>query len=190
MKIGLYFGSFNPIHIGHMMLANYIVEFGEVDEVWFVVSPQNPFKERRTLLDENFRYDIVYEAIKDESRFKVSNIEFGLNKPSFTSDTLVALCEKFPFHEFTLIMGEDNLTSFKKWKNVDYILKNYEILVYPRHGEMKNELINHPKVTLIDAPKIEISSSFIRKAIKDKKDVSWFLPANAWELIDKAGYYL
>ena len=190
MKVGLYFGSFNPIHIGHMALANYIVEFAEVDEVWFVVSPQNPFKERKSLLDENFRYDIVYEAIKGDSRFKVSNIEFGLSKPSFTCDTLVALKEKHPQNEFSLIMGEDNLTGLHKWKNADYILKYFNILVYPRFGASLSDLHKHPKVKLIDAPKIEISSSFIRKSIQDKKDVSWFLPLNSWLLIDKEGFYI
>lgn len=189
-KIALFFGSFNPIHIGHLALANYLVEFTEVDELWFVVSPQNPHKNKSSLLDANLRYDMVYETIKDDSRFKVSNVEFSLPKPSYTCDTLVHLEEKFPENNFYLIIGADNLTNFHKWKNYEFILTNFPLLVYPRNEAVNlNTFSLSGNITLLQAPKIEISSSFIRKSIHNKKLINHFLHATTWKLIKKHGYY-
>jgi len=171
MKIGLYFGSFNPVHIGHMAIANYILEFSEIDKLWFVVSPQNPMKNKASLLAENHRYELLNLAITDVSKYKVCTVEFNMPKPSYTIDTLTYLTEKYPENKFYLIMGADNLASFKKWKNYDVILKNYKILVYPRPGFDDLKLLSHKNIIKVNAPLIEISSSFIRKAIKQKIDV-------------------
>jgi nicotinate-nucleotide adenylyltransferase len=189
MRIGLFFGSFNPIHIGHMALANYMVEYTEIEQLWFVVSPQNPFKKKASLLDENARYDLIYESIREDARFRVSNIEFQLDRPSYTADTLVHLKEKFPEHQFYLIMGQDNVPTFHKWKNSEFISDNFEVLVYPRNGSPidEKELPKNFKIT--EAPDIEVSASFIRNAISQGKDVSWFVPRSAWEIIDQFGYY-
>lgn len=189
MKIGLFFGSFNPVHIGHMAMANYMVEYTEIDQLWFVVSPQNPFKNKASLLDENARYDLIFETIKNDRRFRVSNIEFQLEKPSYTSDTLVHLKEKFPKHEFSLIMGEDNVPSFHKWKNSDFITENFSVLVYPRKGSALTSDALPKNFTLTEAPDIEVSASFIRNAIAEGKDVSWFVPTAAWKIIDQFGFY-
>lgn len=189
MRVGLFFGSFNPIHVGHMVLANYMASFTDLDQVWFVVSPHNPLKEKSTLLHQNQRLHMVNLAIGDHSNLKSSNIEFNLPQPSYTIHTLVHLKEKFPNYEFALIMGADNLKSFHKWKNYEDILKNYYIYVYPRPGYDGGELINHPKVKMTDAPVIEISSTFIREAIKNKKDVSFFVPPTVWQYIDEMSFY-
>ena len=188
-EIGLFFGSFNPIHIGHLILANYIIEYTSMDELWFVVSPQSPFKKSNSLLPEIHRYAIVDRAIEDEDRFKVSNIEFKMPVPSYTIDTLANLTEKYPDYRFSLIMGQDNLTHLHKWKNIDFLLKEHKVYVYPRPSCKAGKLDNHSSIHLLDAPQVEISASFIRKAIQDKKDVSWFLPAKAWNYIDEMGFY-
>lgn len=187
-EIGLFFGSFNPIHIGHLILANYMVEYTDMDELWFVVSPQNPFKERKTLLPEIHRYAIVDRAIEEDDRFKVSNIEFNLPKPSYTVDTLAYLVEKHPNYEFSLIMGQDNLEHLHKWKNAAYLIENHLIYVYPRPN-CKSVNLQSSNINLLDAPMIEISASFIRKAIKDKKNVSWYLPKGASKYIEEMGFY-
>ncbi len=190
MQIGLFFGSFNPIHIGHLALANYIVENSVLQQIWFVISPQNPFKDKKNLLNENLRYDLVYETIKNDERFGVSNIEFYMPKPSYTAHTLVAFAEKFPQHQFSIIMGEDNLQSLHKWKNADFIQKNYNIYVYPRLNlDVENSAQNH-NVTRLNAPIIEISSSMIREGIKMGKKYNHLIPFQAWEIIEKNGYYL
>lgn len=189
MKIGLFFGSFNPIHIGHMALANYMLEFGGLDKVWFVVSPHNPHKEKASLLDEKHRLRLVDLAIGDNSKMKASDIEFKLPQPSYTVNTLAYLIEKYPSHEFSLIMGADNLANFHKWKNHEIILKQCELLVYPRPETDGGELRTHKKVKLIDAPLMEISSTFIRKAIKEKKDVRYFLPEATWKYIQEMHFY-
>ncbi|MCQ2374321.1 MAG: nicotinate-nucleotide adenylyltransferase [Salinivirgaceae bacterium] len=189
MLTGLYFGSFNPIHIGHLALANYITAYTDVDEVWFVVSPQNPFKQREQLLDDQQRLHLVNIALRDFPKFRSSNIEFSMPKPSYTIDTLAYLREKFPTHDFTLIMGEDNLVNFHKWKNADLILKDYSLTVYPRPNCTKTEMHNHPKVKLIDAPKIEISSSFIRQSIAEGRNVQFFVPEAVWKYIDEMNFY-
>jgi len=188
-KIGLYFGTFNPIHIGHLIIANHMANYTNLDEVWFVVSPHNPFKNKKNLLDDYARLEMVHRAIKDFDKLRVSDIEFGLTQPSYTVNTLAALTETFPDHNFSLIMGGDNLSTFYKWKNYEHILDNHELYVYPRLATMPGSLDNHERVNLVGAPIMQISSSFIRNAIKDKKDVRPMLPPNVWEYIDEMNYY-
>lgn len=188
-KTGLYFGSFNPIHIGHMAIANYMLEFTDLDEVWFVVSPLNPLKSKSTLLANHHRYAMVMRAVEDYHRYHVSNIEFSLPQPSYTINTLVALGEKYPGREFVLIMGSDNLDTFYKWKKPDVILQYYKLYVYPRPQHDGGELRLHPSVRWVDAPMMEISSSFIRDAIKHKKDIRFFLPEKVHQYIDEMGFY-
>lgn len=189
MHIGLFFGSFNPIHVGHMALANYMVEFTDMEQVWFVISPHNPLKEKASLLNQNQRLYMVNVAIEDDARFKSSTIEFDLPQPSYTINTLVHLKEKYPQHTFSLIIGQDNLESFHKWKNYEEILKKYKLYVYPRPGAKSSELEQHPNVVLTQAPFIDISSTFIRDAIKKKKDVRHYLPEKAWQYIDEMNLY-
>jgi len=189
MKIGLFFGSFNPIHMGHMVLANYLVEYTDLDKIWFVVSPQNPFKNKETLLDEKQRLYMVKLAIENDNRFKASDIEFKLTQPSYTINTLVHLKEKFPKNEFALIMGADNLETFHKWKNYETILKKHDIYVYPRPNSTGGDLKDHPKVKITTAPLIEISSTAIRNAIKEKKDMRHFVPASVWEYLTEMHFY-
>ena len=189
MHIGLFFGSFNPVHIGHMALANYMASFTDLDEVWFVVSPHNPLKEKRSLLDQNQRLHMVNLAIGEHAKMKSSNVEFNLPQPSYTVTTLAHLKEKYPKHSFSLIIGEDNLVSFSKWKNFEYILKFHKLYVYPRPGCIKNELWEHPSVILTKSPLMEISSTFIRDAIKIKKDISFYLPEPVWQYIDEMHFY-
>ncbi|HBS88004.1 MAG: nicotinic acid mononucleotide adenylyltransferase [Bacteroidetes bacterium GWF2_38_335] len=188
MTIGLYFGSFNPIHIGHLAIANYMVEFGNMDQLWFVVSPQNPLKNKVSLLEDYHRYELVFRAVEDDSRFRASNIEFSLPKPSYTIDTLTYLKEKYPKNKFVLIMGADNYTTIDKWKNYTEILDNYKIVVYPRKGIIIKDFI-HSNVFISDAPLMEISSSFIREAIKNGKDIRYFVPEKAWKYIDEMNFY-
>ena len=189
MKVGLFFGSFNPIHVGHMILANYMASFTDIDEVWFVVSPHNPLKEKASLLHQNQRLHMVNLAIDNIPVFKSSNIEFSLPQPSYTINTLAHLKEKFPKHQFSLIIGEDNLYSFKKWKNYEEILNKYHLYVYPRPGCDASELKNHPNVTFTNAPLVDISSTFIRQAIKDKKDVSLFMPKPVAAYVSEMNFY-
>lgn len=189
MKVGLFFGSFNPIHVGHMILANYMASFTDIDEVWFVVSPHNPLKEKASLLHQNQRLHMVNLAIDNIPVFKSSNIEFSLPQPSYTINTLAHLKEKFPKHQFSLIIGEDNLQSFKKWKNYEEILNKYHLYVYPRPGCDASELKNHPNVTFTNAPLVDISSTFIRQAIKDKKDVSLFMPKPVAAYVSEMNFY-
>tara|TARA_B100000900_G_scaffold357216_1_gene327373 strand:- start:1057 stop:1629 length:573 start_codon:yes stop_codon:yes gene_type:complete len=189
MKIGLFFGSFNPLHIGHMTIAQYMVEFTYLEQVWFIVSPQNPFKEKSTLLDQHQRLMMVRIATEDYSKFQASNIEFKLPKPSYTVDTLTYLKEKYPTHDFALIMGSDNLNSFHKWKNYKYILEEHELYVYPRPKSKDCALTSHKKVYLTQAPIMDISASFIRKSIAEKKDISFFLPPKVWQYMDEMSFY-
>ena len=190
MKIGLYFGSFNPIHIGHLAIANYITEFTDINKVWFVISPQNPFKNKISLLNDNHRYQLVNLAIESFNKFKASNIEFKLPKPSYTIDTLTYLKEKYPNKKFVLIIGSDNVPTFDKWKNYHEIIRQYEIYVYPRPDtDLKLVEDKYPSFKIIDAPLIEISSSFIRNAIKEKKEVKYFLPEKVYEYIKEMHFY-
>lgn len=188
-EIGLFFGSFNPIHIGHLILANYMVEYTSMTELWFVVSPQNPFKSPGSLIPEIHRFAMVDRAIEEEYRFRVSNIEFNLPKPSYTTNTLAHLLEKYPNYKFSLIMGEDNLANLHKWKNAENLVENHDIYVYPRTGVKPGKYNHSEKIHLLEAPQVEISASFIRKAIKAQKDISWFLPKGAWDYIDEMGFY-
>lgn len=189
MKVGLFFGSFNPVHIGHMVLANYMLSFTDLDRVWFVVSPHNPLKEKKSLLADHHRLELVTRAIGDNALMKASNIEFKLPQPSYTVHTLAHLTEKYPAHEFALIMGADNLVSFTKWKNYEFILEHYSLYVYPRPGYDGGALRQHPSVKWTDAPVMEISSTFIREALKQKKDVRYYMPASAWAYLDEMNFY-
>jgi nicotinate-nucleotide adenylyltransferase len=189
MKVGLLFGSFNPVHIGHLAIANYMLEFADLESIWFVVSPQNPLKEKSSLLAENHRIRLVREAIGYFNKFKACNIEFKLPKPSYTVNTLTHLKEKHPKNEFVLIMGSDNLKTFHKWKNYEEVLKNYEIYVYPRPESDGGAFENHPKIKMINAPLMDISSTFIRDAIKSKKDIRYFLPQAVWKYIKEMHFY-
>jgi len=191
MKIGLYFGSFNPIHIGHLIIANQLVENSDLDQIWFVVTPHNPFKKKSTLLDNHQRLEMVYLATKDYDKLKESNIEFNLPQPNYTINTLTYLQEKYENHEFSLIMGEDNLKSFHKWKNYEVILENHNIYVYPRisEGKIDTQFNNHKKIHRVKAPIMEISSTMIRKAIKEAKNVKPLIPQNVWEYLDEMNFY-
>ncbi len=191
MKIGLYFGTFNPIHVGHLIIANHMVEHTDLDQIWMVVTPHNPLKKKSTLLDDYHRLQMVYLATEDFPKLKPSDIEFKLSQPNYTVNTLVHLGEKYPSHEFSLIMGEDNLKSFHKWKNYEAILAHHDIYVYPRIStEAENsEFKNHPKIHLIDAPVVEISSTFIRDNIKKGKNIQPLLPTKVWQYIDHNNFY-
>ncbi len=195
MKIGLYFGTFNPIHIGHLIIANHLAEHTDLNQIWMVVTPHNPLKQKSTLLDDRNRLHMVRLATENYPKIKASDIEFHLSQPNFTVNTLAHLKDKFPQHEFSLIMGEDNLNTLHKWKNFDYILENYDIYMYPRiTAEVtKNEINTLEKlgnrIFKIDAPIVEISSTFIRESIKNKKNVRPLLPETVWEEIDYNNYY-
>lgn len=190
-RIGLYFGTFNPIHIGHLIIANYMVEFSELDEVWLVITPLNPHKKKDTLLNDVHRLSMVRIAVEDFPRIKASNVEFDLPQPNYTVHTLAYLEEKYPKLEFSLIMGEDNLKSLHKWKNYEQILNRHLIYVYPRpsEGVLETKWLGHPSVKIIEAPLMEISSSFIRKSIKAGKNIRPMLPYEVWKYIDEMNFY-
>jgi len=191
MKVGLYFGSFNPIHIGHLVIANHIAEHSDLDQVWLVVTPHNPFKKKSSLLDNYQRLEMVYRATKEYQKLKPSNIEFNLPQPNYTVNTLAHLQEKYPEYEFSLIMGEDNLKSFHKWKNYEVILENHHIYVYPRISEnvIETQFHNHEKIHFIKAPIMQLSSTFIRKSVKEGKNVQPMLPEHVWEYLDEMNFY-
>lgn len=189
IKTGLYFGSFNPIHVGHMAIANFMVEYTEIDQLWFVVSPQNPLKNKKTLLDDYQRLELVNRAIGDDLRFRASKVEFNLPKPSYTIDTLTYLSEKYPTHQFFILMGSDNLESIHKWKNADVLLTNYDIIVYPRPGFNPENIKKYPRVQVANAPLMEISSTFIRDSIKAGKDIRHFLPYRTWDYLHQMNFY-
>lgn len=188
-SVGLFFGSFNPIHNGHLILANFMLEFGPLSEIWFVVSPHNPLKDKKSLLHAHDRYDMVSAAIEHYSRFKTCDIEFHMPQPSYTIDTLTRLSERHPENQFYLLCGTDTLAGFRKWKNYEQILQFYRLLVYPRHGASGGEFATHPSVEMINAPVIEVSSSFIREAIIAGKDMRFFLPPEVFRMIDQKGFY-
>ena len=190
-QIGLFFGSFNPIHIGHLIIANHLVEHSAMNELWFVVTPQNPFKEKQSLLDNHLRLEMVNLAIESYPKLRASNIEFHLPQPNYTVNTLAYLEEKHPNTNFALIMGEDNLKSFHKWKNYEHILANYFIYVYPRisEGTVPKALTEHPHITRVPAPIIELSATFIREEIKAGHNIRPLLPEKVWQYIDKLGLY-
>ena len=189
MKIGLFFGTFNPVHKGHLDIANFIVEDTDIEQLWFIISPLNPFKKKTNLLSDNYRYELVNLAIKNINKLKASDIEFNLPKPSYTINTLHYLKEKHPEHNFVIIMGSDNLCSFHKWKNYEEILDDYEIYVYPRSNYDGGKMKNSEKVKFVNAPLIEISSSFIRKSIKQGRDIRKYLPDNVYKYISKMHFY-
>jgi nicotinate-nucleotide adenylyltransferase len=200
MKVGLYFGTFNPIHVGHLIIANFMADYTGLDKVWLVVTPQNPLKDKNTLLNDFHRLDLVRVAIEDNPHLQASDIEFHLPKPSYTITTLAYLKEKYPQHEFSLIMGEDNLRTFHKWKNHEQIIRDHKLYVYPRvltEGEIdelkdyhsESPYASHPNVISCDAPVMKVSSSFIRKAIRDKKDVRYLLTDTVYNYIKEMHFY-
>jgi len=190
-KTGLFFGSFNPIHIGHLIIANHIVEHDDLDEVWFVITPHNPHKQKKTLLNDTQRLMMVRLAVEDYPKLKASNIEFDLPQPNYTVNTLTVLQEKYPDRKFILLMGQDNLASFHKWKNFDAILKYYQIYVYPRLTEkqIKPEFLSHPSIKFIKAPIMELSATQIRQDLKDGKNVRPLLPPEVYQYIDEMNFY-
>ena len=188
MKIGLFFGSFNPMHVGHKVIASYLAEFSDLEKVMFVVSPQNPFKEKKSLLDQNHRLQIIRAEVYDNNKLDVTDIEFSMLQPSYTIDTLVRLKEDYPENEYSLIIGADNLQNFHKWKNYEQILEDYSIYVYPRPGFEING--SHKNIHIVNGvPQMEISASFIRNSIKDRKDVSYLMPEKAWKYTDEMNFY-
>ncbi len=193
MKIGLYFGSFNPIHVGHLIIANHMAEHSSLDQIWMVVTPHNPLKQKNTLLDDYQRLHLVNLATDDYPKIKPSDIEFKLPQPNYTVNTLAHLKDKYPQHEFSLIMGEDNLKSLHKWKNYEFILENHDIYIYPRILETNDSetgsALNQSRIHKIDAPIVEISSTFIRESIKNKKNVRPLLPEKVWQYVDHNNFY-
>lgn len=189
-KIGLFFGSFNPIHVGHLIIANIMAETTDLKKVWFVVSPQNPFKPSKGLLHEFDRYDMVRTAVHDHYKLEVSDVEFHLPKPSYTIHTLVYLKEKHPDKDFKVIIGEDNLEGFTRWKNHEIILKEYGLYVYPRPNAQLSELKQHPNVKMVEAPMLDISATFIRNCIRKKQSVRYLVPDAVEEMIRGKGFYL
>lgn len=188
MKIGLYFGSFNPIHIGHLIIANHILNETDLQKVWFVVSPQNPFKQSSTLLNEYDRLHLVQKAVESDDRLRASEIEFSLPKPSYTAHTLTYLTEKYPNYQFTVIMGSDSFQNLGNWKNAETIIANYPILVYRRPGFEVNNTVG-ANVSIMDAPLLEISATYIRECIQKGKSVRYLLPDVVKDEIEKSGFY-
>lgn len=188
-KIGLFFGSFNPIHTGHLVIANYMANHTDLAEVWLMVSPHNPLKNKSSLANMYDRLEMVNLALEHAENIKSSDFEFRLQQPSYTIDTLTHLHERYPEKEFVLIMGSDNLVSLKKWKNYEIILRDYKIHVYPRPDYQNDELAQHPSITITDTPLMEISSTFIRNSVANKKNIQYFLPDSVIDFIDKKGLY-
>lgn len=190
-KIGLYFGSFNPIHIGHVIIANHLVEHSDLDEIWMVVTPHNPHKNKTSLLANHHRLTMVEIALEDYEKINSSSIEFNLPQPSYTVNTLAHLDEKYPDTDFCLIMGEDNLKSLHRWKNYEVILENYHVYVYPRMGGgiVEHQFKNHPKIHKVAAPIVQISSTSIRKSIADNKNILPLVTSNVWKYMDEMNFY-
>ena len=190
-KTGLFFGSFNPVHVGHLIIANHIATHGDVNEVWLVVSPQNPHKQKSSLANDYKRLDMVNVAVEGNAKLKGSNIEFSLPQPSYTVDTLAYLKEKFPQKEFVLIMGGDNLQTFHKWKNFEVILENHAIYVYKRPKATNGQFVGHPKVTIFDAPMMNISARYIRKQLKkqDVESIRYLVTAPVFDYLEQTNLY-
>lgn len=194
-RIGLYFGSFNPVHIGHMAIAGYMTEFGGLDQVWFVVSPHNPLKNKESLLADHHRLYLTQLAIGDSDKLKSSDIEFKLPVPSYTIDTLAYLKEKYDMHEFCLVMGEDNIGTLHKWKNAMELVERYPIYVYPRPDSKRpaslllDQIMAKAKIHQVNAPLMDISGTFIREGIRKGKDMSYFLPPAVWKYIKEMHFY-
>lgn len=189
MKIGLLFGSFNPIHIGHLIIANYMANHTELDKVWMVITPQNPFKKYGSLANTYDRLEMVKLAIENAENIEVTDIELKLPQPSYTIDTLTHLKEQYPQHEFALIMGSDNLASLHKWKNYKLILRDHRIFVYPRPGYENADLASHPSVTITMTPLMELSATFIRDALAQRKNVQFFVPDPVLKFIESKSLY-
>jgi len=188
MKIGLFFGSFNPVHVGHLIIANHILNHTDIKKIWFVISPQNPFKTENSLLNEYHRLHLVKSAIENDNRMKVSDIEFTLPKPSYTINTLTYLSEKYPEHKFCIIMGSDSFQNLHKWKNFEVIVKNYQIYIYLRQGfDVENKF--NANIHIVEAPLLQLSATQIRKYIKEEKSIRYLVPENVREEIEKGGYY-
>ncbi|MDW3211858.1 MAG: nicotinate (nicotinamide) nucleotide adenylyltransferase [Reichenbachiella sp.] len=189
MRVGLFFGSFNPIHMGHMIIAQTMLDSGHIDELWFVISPQNPFKKNKNLLHEFDRLDMVDAAISENSKFRTSDIEFNLPKPSYTAHTLAVLSEKNPDKEFSLIIGGDNLASFHKWKNYQTILEHHELLVYPRPADQKPQIEITDRIHFVEAPLLDISATFIRSNIKNGHSIKYLVPTEVEDFIARKKFY-
>lgn len=189
MKIGLFFGSFNPVHNGHLIIANYLCQTTDLDKVWLVVSPQNPLKDKESLLSEYDRLHLINLAIADNPNLQASSIEFKLPRPSYTIDTLTYLTEKYPQHQFCLIMGSDNLVTLHKWKNYQQILERYPLYVYNRRGTVSNPYPGNPNIQLLDFPFLDISATFIRQNLKKGLNMQYFLPDPVWKYVDEMGLY-
>ena len=198
MKIGLFFGTFNPIHVGHLVIANYMAQFTDLDQVWLVVTPQNPLKQKSTLLPDFHRLMLVKESIEDNPKLKASDVEFTLNKPNYTIHTLSHLLERFPKNEFALILGEDNLRTLDKWFNYEQILEKHKLYVYPRNltnaekesDSKSSDFLSHKNVIFCaDVPMMNISSTFIRNAIKQGKDVSYLLTEPVKKYVEEMNFY-
>ncbi len=188
-KVGLFFGSFNPVHTGHLAIAEYMVEYTDLNQLWFIVSPQNPLKGKKSLLADHHRWALVNLAVENDARFRAIDIEFKMPRPSYTIDTLTRLSEKYPDYEFVLISGTDIFGSLHKWKNHEQILKNYSFYVYARPNYEMGIYKDHPRIKIFDAPQMEISSSFIRKSIKEKKQIQYYLPPGLYDYIKEMHFY-
>ena len=190
-NIGLYFGTFNPIHVGHLIIANHLVEHSNLDEIWMVVTPHNPFKKKSSLLDNHHRLEMAFLATEGYEKIKPTDIEFKLPQPNYTINTLAHISDKYPNYNFSLIMGEDNLKSFHKWKNYEAILEDYQIYVYPRvsEGVVDNQFKEHAKIHKVAAPIVEISSTMIRNGIKASKNMRPLLETKVWKYIDEMNFY-
>lgn len=188
-KIGLFFGSFNPVHIGHLIIGNAMLAHCDLDEVWYVVSPQNPLKERKSLLADQQRLEMVRLAVHDNYRMRASDVEFHLPIPSYTVLTLAHLGDKYRDKQFCLIMGSDNLDTFERWRNWEFILEYYQIYVYPRPGHTNCKLASHPHVTIVDVPQIDISSTYIREQIREGHDVRYLLPEPVYQYLTEMHFY-
>jgi len=206
MKVGLYFGTFNPIHVGHLVIANYMADYTDLDQVWLIVSPHNPLKKKKSLLADYHRLTLTRVAIEDNPKLRSSSVEFDLPKPSYTTVTLAHLTERYPDYEFSLIMGEDNLRTLHKWKNYEEIVNSYDLYVYPRPltesetlemdeiEQQKSEHLaldsrNHPNIKICDAPVMKVSASFIRRAIREKKDVRYLLTEPVYKYVTEMHFY-
>ena len=189
MKVGLFFGSYNPIHIGHLIIANYMANHTHLDQVWLVVSPHNPLKEKSDLINMYDRLEMAKLATENTQNIRVSDVELKLPQPSYTIDTLTYLHEKYPEHQFSLIMGSDNLVSLKKWKNYELILRDYHVHIYPRPGHANHEFTGHPSITITQTPLMELSATFIRKSVKEGKNVQFFVPDDVLKFIEGKNLY-
>lgn len=189
MKVGLYFGSFNPVHVGHLIIANHLAQHAQIDQVWLVVSPQNPLKPSASLLNEYQRLHLAQLAIEDNPRLKISDIEFKLPKPSYTIDTLTHLKEKYPIHEFVVIMGSDSFLNIHRWKNAEILLRDFSILIYQRPGFAIDPKFLNDRIRVVDAPMLNISSTFIRQQIQQGKSIQYLVPEKVRQEIEAAGFY-